>query len=203
MLSLIQSRLKSSADLKNKIAADQTLCKSIEILAERMLLTYQNNRKILWCGNGCSAADAQHLAAELSGRYYKDRPPLNSEALHVNTSYLTAVANDYGYQFVFSRMVEAIGQKGDLLIGLSTSGNSENIIEALQHAKSKGLYTAAFTGAGGCRLSFIADLCIAIPSKDTPRIQECHMLICLCNMQNPKACIQRHLQVLAGGVFLS
>ncbi len=177
MLSLIQSRLKSSADLKNKIAADQTLCKSIEILAERMLLTYQNNRKILWCGNGGSAADAQHLAAELSGRYYKDRPPLNSEALHVNTSYLTAVANDYGYQFVFSRMVEAIGQKGDLLIGLSTSGNSENIIEALQHAKSKGLYTAAFTGAGGWRLSFIADLCIAIPSKDTPRIQECHMLI--------------------------
>ena len=177
MLSLIQSRLKSSADLKNKIAADQTLCKSIEILAERMLLTYQNNRKILWCGNGGSAADAQHLAAELSGRYYKDRPPLNSEALHVNTSYLTAVANDYGYQFVFSRMVEAIGQKGDLLIGLSTSGNSENIIEALQHAKSKGLYTAAFTGAGGGRLSFIADLCIAIPSKDTPRIQECHMLI--------------------------
>ena len=177
MLSLIQSRLKSSADLKNKIAADQTLCKSIEILAERMLLTYQNNRKILWCGNGGSAADAQHLAAELSGRYYKDRPPLNSEALHVNTSYLTAVANDYGYQFVFSRMVEAIGQKGDLLIGLSTSGNSENIIEALQHAKSKGLYTAAFTGAGGGHLSSIADLCIAIPSKDTPRIQECHMLI--------------------------
>ncbi len=177
MLSLIQSRLKSSADLKNKIAADQTLCKSIEILAERMLLTYQNNRKILWCGNGGSAADAQHLAAELSGRYYKDRPPLNSEALHVNTSYLTAVANDYGYQFVFSRMVEAIGHEGDLLIGLSTSGNSENIIEALQHAKSKGLYTAAFTGAGGGRLSSIADLCIAIPSKDTPRIQECHMLI--------------------------
>ena len=177
MLSLIQSRLKSSADLKNKIAADQTLCKSIEILAERMLLTYQNNRKILWCGNGGSAADAQHLAAELSGRYYKDRPPLNSEALHVNTSYLTAVANDYGYQFVFSRMVEAIGHEGDLLIGLSTSGNSENIIEALQHAKYKGLYTAAFTGAGGGRLSSIADLCIAIPSKDTPRIQECHMLI--------------------------
>ena len=133
--------------------------------------------KVLFCGNGGSAADAQHLAAELSGRYYYDRPPLNAEALHVNTSYLTAVANDYSYDEVYSRMVKAVGRKGDVLIGMSTSGNSENVLRALKTAVKKDMYTVALTGAGGGKMAEIVDIAFLAPSTDTPRIQECHMLI--------------------------
>ena len=128
-------------------------------------------------GNGGSAADAQHLAAELSGRFYYDRPPLFSEALHVNTSYITAVANDYSYDIIYSRLVEAMGKKGDILIGLSTSGNSANVIKALEKANEMGITTIAFTGKTGGKMNGIGKYLLNIPSTDTPRIQECHMLL--------------------------
>jgi D-sedoheptulose 7-phosphate isomerase len=128
------------------------------------------------CGNGGSAADAQHIAAELSGRFYRDRKPLDAEAMHVNTSYLTAVSNDYSFDDIYARKLEASGRQGDLLIGISTSGNSENVVRALQLAKDKGVFTIAFTGKSGGKMADMADLLIAIPSEDTPRIQEAHIL---------------------------
>ena len=133
--------------------------------------------KILFCGNGGSAADAQHLAAELSGRFYYNRPPLNAEALHVNTSYLTAVANDYGYDEVFARMIRACGQANDILIALSTSGNSANVCRAAATAQELGLKVWAWTGASGGQIQTWADLLFAVPSQDTPRIQEMHLLL--------------------------
>ncbi len=131
----------------------------------------------MFCGNGGSAADAQHLAAEFSGRFYSDRDPLPSEALHCNTSYLTAVANDYGYEFVYSRIVKGTGAEGDVLIGLSTSGNSVNITNALQTAKEIGMITAGFTGETGGKMKDLCDYLVNVPSKDTPRIQESHIMI--------------------------
>lgn len=132
---------------------------------------------MLWCGNGGSAADAQHIAAELSGRFSYDRPPLFSEALHVNTSYLTAVANDYGYDEVYARMTRAMGRKGDVLVGISTSGNSANVVRALEAARSIGIITVGFTGAKGGKMEALCDYLINVPSSETPRIQECHILI--------------------------
>jgi D-sedoheptulose 7-phosphate isomerase len=140
-------------------------------------MSYKNGGKVLWCGNGGSAADSQHLAAELSGRFYYDRPPLFSEALHVNTSYITAVANDYSYDIIYSRLVEAMGKKGDILFGLSTSGNSGNVIKAFEKANEMGIITIGFTGETGGKMKDLCKYLINIPSKDTPRIQECHMLL--------------------------
>jgi D-sedoheptulose 7-phosphate isomerase len=142
-----------------------------------IIRSYNQIGKVLWCGNGGSAADAQHLAAELSGRFYYDRPPLFSEALHVNTSYTTAVANDYSYDVIYSRLVKAMCRPGDVLIGLSTSGNSKNVLEALRTANEMGVITAAFTGETGGGMKDHCKYLINIPSKDTPRIQECHMLL--------------------------
>jgi D-sedoheptulose 7-phosphate isomerase len=153
------------------------LLEKIELLTNKIIQCYQNNGKVLWCGNGGSAADAQHLAAELSGRFYYDRQPLYSEALHVNTSYITAVANDYSYDEIFARLVKAMIQPQDILIGLSTSGNSKNVINALIEAKNKGAYTVGFTGETGGKMKDYVDLLINVPSKDTPRIQEAHMMI--------------------------
>jgi D-sedoheptulose 7-phosphate isomerase len=151
---------------------------------DEVVKCYNNGGKVLWAGNGGSAADAQHLAAELSGRFYYDRPPLFSDALHVNTSYLTAVSNDYGYELVYSRLTQAMGKKGDMLIGMSTSGNSENVINALIKAKEIGMITAGFTGETGGKMKNHCDFLINISSIDTPRIQECHMLLghTLCEM---------------------
>jgi len=142
-----------------------------------MVKCYQNKGKVLFCGNGGSAADSQHLSAELSGRYYYDRPPLASEALHVNTSYLTAVANDYSYNEIYARLLKAIGNEGDVLISLSTSGNSANVVRAMEVAKELNMVNVALTGEGGGEMGKLSDINIQIPSKDTPRIQECHMLI--------------------------
>ncbi len=138
---------------------------------------FRAGNKLLLCGNGGSAADAQHLAAEFTGRFYKDRQGLPAEALHVNTSYLTSVANDYSFDVVYSRMVTGIGNKGDILIGLSTSGNSTNIINALTAAKEKEMITVGFTGEEGGKMKNLCDYLINIPSNDTPRIQESHILI--------------------------
>lgn len=144
---------------------------------ETSAFTLQHGKKLLFFGNGGSAADAQHLAAELSGRFYFDRPPLASEALHCNTSYLTAVGNDYGIDYVYSRLLQANGKQGDVVIGLSTSGNSDNIIQAFQTANEMHITAIAITGKEGGKLKNYADLLLNVPSNDTPRIQESHILI--------------------------
>lgn len=174
---VIEKNLTASIQLKQTILADKGLLNTISNLANQIVASYQQKGKVLFAGNGGSAADAQHLAAELSGRYYYDRPPLSSEALHVNTSYLTAVANDYSYEEVYARLIKAVGNEGDILIGLSTSGNSKNVVNALIQAKKQGVITVGFTGLGGGKMKEHCDVLIEIPSKDTPRIQECHMLI--------------------------
>jgi D-sedoheptulose 7-phosphate isomerase len=177
MLEFIRSRIAASIDLKTSLLSDLAILGAVEQTVEGIVKAYQNNGKVLWCGNGGSAADAQHLAAELSGRFYYDRPPLNSDALHVNTSYLTAVANDYSYDLIYSRLVEAMGRPGDVLIGLTTSGNSKNVIAAMEKAREIGMLTIGFTGKTGGQMNGKVDLLINIPSTDTPRIQECHMLL--------------------------
>lgn len=150
--------------------------------AEVLIACYRGGGKAIFCGNGGSAADAQHLAAEFLGRYLLERRPLPALALHANTSALTAIANDYGYEQVFSRQLEALARPGDVLVGLSTSGNSASVVEALQVARRLGLTSIALTGAGGGRLAPLADILLAVPSTETPRIQENHILIghCLC-----------------------
>ena len=173
----IQQQIQSSINLKLQLLADENLVEKINLIITEITFAFKNNKKVLFCGNGGSAADAQHLAAEFSGRYYYDRPPLYAEALHVNTSYLTAVANDYSFANVYSRMIEAAGNAGDILIALSTSGNSENVVKAVEVANSVGMKTISFTGNGGGNLKGITQLLIDIPSSDTPRIQECHMLL--------------------------
>jgi len=173
----IKEAIKQSIEVKDKILSDDILIKRIEEAIEVCIESFKNGGKILFCGNGGSAADAQHLAAELSGRFYFDRDPLPAEALHVNTSFLTAVANDYTYDEVFSRLVRAQGKKGDVLIGLSTSGNSGNIIRAFETAKDLGMICIGLTGESGGKMKECSDYLINVPSKDTPRIQESHILI--------------------------
>ncbi len=138
---------------------------------------FKKGKKVLFCGNGGSASDAQHLAAEFSGRFYTDRDALPAEALHCNTSYLTAVANDYSYDVIYSRLIKGIGNEGDVLVGLSTSGNSKNIVKAFEMAKEKQMITIGFTGSTGGKLNELSDYLINIPSDDTPRIQESHITI--------------------------
>lgn len=177
MIQLLKSRLQASIDLKTSLLTNDAILNTVQEIVKDMVTCYRNDGKVLWAGNGGSAADAQHLAAELSGRFYYDRPPLFSEALHVNTSYTTAVANDYSYDIIFSRLVKAMGRKGDMLIGLSTSGNSPNVIKALEVANETGMITVAFTGETGGKMNGLAKHLVNIPSKDTPRIQECHMIL--------------------------
>lgn len=177
MIQLLKSRIQASIDLKTSLLSNNTLLQTVESVVNEIVSCYKKDGKVLWAGNGGSAADSQHLAAELSGRFYYDRPPLFSEALHVNTSYTTAVANDYSYDVIYSRLTQAMGRKGDVLIGLSTSGNSVNVIKALEVANSIGMVTVAFTGETGGKMKDCAKYLINIPSKDTPRIQECHMIL--------------------------
>lgn len=177
MIQLLKSRLQASIDLKTSLLSNDAILNTVQQIVQDMVTCYRNDGKVLWAGNGGSAADAQHLAAELSGRFYYDRPPLFSEALHVNTSYTTAVANDYSYDVIFSRLVKAMGRKGDVLIGLSTSGNSANVMKALEAANEIGMVTVAFTGETGGKMKDLAKYLVNIPSKDTPRIQECHMIL--------------------------
>lgn len=177
MKTKISNTISQSIATKQALLADTDLLYTIAKAIETITIAFKNGNKILFCGNGGSAADAQHLAAEFSGRFYKDRHALPAEALHVNTSYLTAVANDYSFDVVYSRMVTGIGIKGDVLIGLSTSGNSNNIINALQAAKEKEMITIGFTGTSGGKMKDICDMLINVPSTDTPRIQEAHILV--------------------------
>jgi len=174
---LIKERLQSSIETKKKLFNDDNLLSSIEKISQEIINAFRNDKKVLICGNGGSAADAQHIAAELSGRFYFDREPLFAEALHVNTSYLTAVANDYSYDEIYSRLIKAKGRKGDILIGISTSGNSVNIIEAIKVANDIGMITIGMTGESGGKMKNICKYLVNIPSTDTPRIQEAHIAI--------------------------
>jgi D-sedoheptulose 7-phosphate isomerase len=168
---------QDSIELKQQVLNDEKLKAIILSVAEAFVNAYKSGNNTRFCGNGGSAGDAQHIAAELSGRFYFDRPPLDSEALHVNGSYITAVANDYSYDVIYERMVQAQGKPGDILVGISTSGNSKNVLLAMKKAKELGMKTIAFTGEGGGSMAEYADFLIAIPSKDTPRIQEVHILV--------------------------
>ncbi|HDO27112.1 MAG TPA: SIS domain-containing protein [Bacteroidetes bacterium] len=173
----IEQIIADSISVKQKILNDKALISQIEKTVEICIDTFRNNGKVLLCGNGGSAADAQHIAAELSGRFNLDREPLFAEALHVNSSFVTAVANDYGYDHVFSRMVKAAGRAGDVLIGISTSGNSANVLNAVREAKALGMKSVAFTGAKGGEIAGVCNVCIKVPSTNTARIQEAHIMI--------------------------
>lgn len=177
MQATIRKNLQNAIALKQQLLADEATVSLIAEMTAAIIEAYRGGRKVFFCGNGGSAADAQHLAAELSGRYYYDRPALFAEALHVNTSYITAVANDYSFDDVYARWITAIGQEGDVLIALSTSGNSPNVVKAVAQANENGMVTIGFTGADGGALGGICDLVLRVPSSDTPRIQECHMHI--------------------------
>ncbi|MBP7184115.1 MAG: D-sedoheptulose 7-phosphate isomerase [Saprospiraceae bacterium] len=173
---MIRKKIIESRDVKNAILEDEALISSVESAAYLMIDAFKNDRKVLFCGNGGSAADAQHLAAELSGRFYKNRPALYAEALHVNSSFMTAVANDFGYDHVYSRMVEASGRRGDILVAISTSGNSTNILNAINKAKEIGMKVIGMTGRSGGAMKDHCDILLNVPSNDTPRIQEIHIL---------------------------
>ena len=175
-LQIIESILQS-IEVKKQIVEDENVIIKIADVSSIIIKAYKNNNKILFCGNGGSAADAQHLSAELSGRFKIDRDPLDAEALHVNTSYVTAVANDYSYDEIYSRLIKAKGRKGDILIGLSTSGNSKNVVKAFKIAKEKDMITIYFTGARQNLLEGLSDVTIKVPSQDTANIQESHIMI--------------------------
>ena len=177
MNEFIKLKILTSINLKTELLKNDDILNAVSKTVEEITNCYKHDGKVLWCGNGGSAADAQHLAAELSGRFYYDRPPLFSDALHVNTSYITAVANDYSYDVIYERLVNAMGRKGDILIGISTSGNSPNVVNALKAANAKGMITVGFTGETGGKMKEHCKYLVNIPSKDTPRIQECHMLL--------------------------
>ena len=173
----VKSIIQASIATKQALLDDPNFTVQIDACANAIAMAFRNGKKVLFCGNGGSAADAQHLAAEFSGRFYKDRKALPAEALHVNTSYLTAVANDYGYDVVYSRLIEGIGVEGDVLFGISTSGNSKNIVRAMQKAKALGMITVGLTGKTGGEMKVLSDYLFPIESDDTPRIQECHILV--------------------------
>lgn len=173
----IKEIIRASILTKEKLLNNPVLLETIQQVVDQITAAFKNGKRVYFCGNGGSAADAQHLAAEFSGRFYTDRKALPAEALHCNTSYLTAVANDYGYDVVYSRMIDGIGEAGDVLIGLSTSGNSINIMKAFEVAKAKGIITVAFTGESGGKMKDLARYLINVPSGDTPRIQESHITI--------------------------
>jgi D-sedoheptulose 7-phosphate isomerase len=173
----IKSIISASIDTKKLILDDEVFIGKIEEAVALITKSFQNGNKVLFCGNGGSAADAQHLAAEFSGRFYKDRDALPAEALHCNSSYITAVANDYSYDVIYSRMIKGIGNKGDVLIGLSTSGNSKNIVNAFKQAKENEMICIGFTGEKGGAMKEISDVLLNVPSSDTPRIQEAHIML--------------------------
>ena len=173
----IEKIIRDSISVKNDILNDEELLRKIHTFTDMLISTYRNNGKVLFCGNGGSAADAQHIAAELSGRFYLDRKPLYAEALHCNSSYMTSVSNDYGFENVFARAIEAVGRKGDILVGITTSGNSANVLKAFEKAHEIGVSTIAMTGNGGGKIASMSDLLINVPSTCTPRIQEAHIMI--------------------------
>jgi D-sedoheptulose 7-phosphate isomerase len=173
----IQSIIEGSIQVKQALLKDEQLMLEIEKIVHAITHAFKKGNAVYFAGNGGSAADAQHLAAEFSGRFYKDRKALPSDALHCNSSYLTAVANDYSYDVIYARLLEGLSKPGDVLVGISTSGNSGNIVKAFEMAKSIGVVTVGFTGASGGKMKTLSDFLINIPSTTTPRIQESHILV--------------------------
>ena len=190
----IKSLISESLAVKQKVLDDDGIHNKINEVVTVLANAFEKGNKVMFCGNGGSAADAQHLAAEFSGRFYKDRKALPAEALHCNTSYITAVANDYSYDVIYARIVEGTGNAGDVLIGLSTSGNSENIFKAFEEAEKKNIVTIAFTGESGGKLKSISDHLLNVPSSVTPRIQESHILIghIICELVEEKLFADEH-----------
>ncbi|MFN5022823.1 MAG: SIS domain-containing protein [Chitinophagaceae bacterium] len=176
-LTTIKQLIQSSIEVKQQLLQDEVLVKQIVTVVEVVTNAFKNGNAVYFAGNGGSAADAQHLAAEFSGRFYKDRKALPSDALHCNSSYLTAVANDYSYDVIYSRLLQGLAKKGDVLVGISTSGNSANIVKAFEMAASMGVITVGFTGANGGKMKNMANYLINVPSNTTPRIQESHILV--------------------------
>jgi D-sedoheptulose 7-phosphate isomerase len=173
----ITAIIKASIDVKQQLLADEVLVNQIATVTNVITKAFQNGNAVYFAGNGGSAADAQHLAAEFSGRFYKDRKALPSDALHCNSSYITAVANDYSYDVIYARLLEGLAKPGDVLVGISTSGNSANIVKAFEMAKSIGVTTIGFTGQKGGKMKELGDYLINVPSNTTPRIQESHILV--------------------------
>lgn len=173
----IEESIQQSIEIKKRIQQDAAFMQRIQEAADMIVQSLKAGGRVHFAGNGGSAADAQHLAAELSGRFYFDRPPLNAEALHCNSSYLTAVGNDYGYDLVYSRLIRGTAKKGDVLVGISTSGNSKNILNAYKVCKEMGVQIISLTGETGGAMKEDSDILLNVPSKDTPRIQESHILI--------------------------
>jgi D-sedoheptulose 7-phosphate isomerase len=173
----IKKIISASIAVKQNILSDEDMLKKIGLVVDAIVGAFKEGRRVYFAGNGGSAADAQHLAAEFSGRFYTDRLALPAEALHCNTSYLTAVANDYSYEEIYARLIQGIAHPGDVLIGLSTSGNSSNIIKAFEAARVKKVITIGFTGQTGGKLKMLSDYLFNVPSTDTPRIQESHILL--------------------------
>lgn len=176
-LTTIKQLIQSSIEVKQLLLQDEVLMQQIATVVDVVTNTFKNGNAVYFAGNGGSAADAQHLAAEFSGRFYKDRKALPSDALHCNSSYLTAVANDYSYDVIYSRLLEGLAKKGDVLVGISTSGNSANIVKAFEMAASMDVITVGFTGANGGKMKNMANYLINVPSNTTPRIQESHILV--------------------------
>ena len=177
MMSRLKNSIETSIQIKQKILADQNMIGRLEDIINLLTKRLKSGSRVFWCGNGGSAADAQHLSSELSGRFYKNRDPLNSEALHVNSSYLTAVANDFSFDEVYARALLAKADEGDVLICLTTSGKSKNIINAIRQASVLNLHVICFTGENGTNADDLCEHIVKIPSQDTPRIQEVHMLL--------------------------
>lgn len=173
----IKQLIADSVSVKQQLLNDDAIIAQLDKVSNIIVEAFRNGKKVLFCGNGGSAADAQHLSAELSGRFYLDREALPAEALHVNTSYLTAIANDYSFEVAYARLLKGLGHTGDIVIGLSTSGNSANIVETFKAAKEKGIITIGFTGKTGSKLKALSDYLFNVPSTVTPRIQESHILL--------------------------
>ncbi len=174
---LIKQAIETTLNTKTNILKNEDILGLIGDIAGEMISAFRKGNKVLFCGNGGSAADAQHIAGELSGKYYLDREPLNAEPLNINTSFLTAVANDLSYEQVFARLIKAVGRPGDILVALSTSGKSMNVIKAIEVANSLDMLTIGLTGESGGKMQGLCKYLIKVPSTDTPRIQESHILI--------------------------
>lgn len=173
----IMNRIQASIKVKDDILNDSKMITDIQKVCDTITACICNGGTVYLAGNGGSASDAQHIAAELVGRFYKERKGLSAEALSTNTSILTAIGNDYGYDAIFARQIEARGKKGDVFIGFSTSGNSPNIIKAIEECKKTGIIVIGMTGVSGGSMNELCDICLKMPSKDTPRIQESHIMI--------------------------
>lgn len=173
----IRQLIRDSIDVKLKMLNSDHLLDRVLLAKDAVVYAFENHKKVLFCGNGGSASDAQHLSAELSGRFYKDRSALYADALHCNTSYLTAVANDYTFDYIYARLLEGMAQPGDVLVAISTSGNSDNVVNAVKVALNKDMVVIGLTGESGGKLAEYCHYLINVPSQDTPRIQEAHILI--------------------------